>query len=207
MNETTGTIDVAVNRRDFLNAMEDLPRIMTDRESVTIKHRQYFLAVLNDFLNTIVTTPLDVKVVDEIVNKQFEPEPMRVMLLGMGFIASRNMLPAIRKKIDVLQQKIDVASYIVKEMFFLAISMSQVISADIIMTNRDRKEEIARKILKVFDIGIHGETKEESRAILENLDSVEISKLTGELEVIIRKQIQEKLDAIAAAAAAKPSRE
>nr|MDO8116948.1 hypothetical protein [Candidatus Sigynarchaeota archaeon] len=208
MNEQNHRLDVTVDRRDIMNAIEDLPRILTEKESISVRSVQNFLAAFNDFMNDVMGVPLGPDILEDLVKKQLDTDRMRIFLITMGFMSSRAILPAIKARIQSIRQKMEIEKYILEEMFMLALTISAVISPDLILTNRERKEEIARKILKIFDIGINGESREESRAILDNLDSIEIQKLTGELEVKIRKIIQEKLDAIAAAAAAaKPSRE
>ena len=125
----------------------------------------------------------------------------------MGFLSSPIIEPLVKQTIVILDKKIDMAGYIIQELFTLMGQLHDVISPENILLNEERKEEVARKLLDIFKIGVEGETNDESSLILDTLDSVEIKNLSEELEVKIRAEIQKTLDERAKAAAAKPSRE
>ncbi len=194
-----------VFRRDLVKAMEDLPRAITSPDSRAANDKGVFYATFCDFLNDLLHTNVPRDVVKDLVDKELDQPRMQLLLVGMGFISSARILPAVRQAITILQGTYDVSDYLLKELLLLSFYMAKVVTLEAIMTQKDRKEELARKILTILGIGIEGESAAESKAILETLDSVEIQKLSSELEVIIRKQISDRL--AAEAAAAKPSRE
>jgi hypothetical protein len=194
-----------VSRRDLVKAMEDLPRAITASDSRAANDKGVFYATFCDFLNDLLHTNVPRDVVKNLIDKELDLPRMQLLLVGMGFMSSTQVFPAVRKAITALQSAYDVTEYLLKELLLLSFYMAKVVTLEAIVTQRDRKEELARKILAILGIGIEGESAAESAAILENLDSVEIQKLSSELEVIIRKQISDKL--AAEAAAAKPSRE
>ncbi len=194
-----------VTRRDLAKAMDDLPRAITAPDSKAANDKGAFYATFCDFLNDLLHTNVPRDVVKDLIDKELDLPRMQLLLVGMGFISSARVLPAAREAITTLQGPYDVAEYLLKELMLLSFYMAKVVTIESLVTQKDRKEELARKILAIFGIGIEGESAAESAAILENLDSVEIQKLSSELEVIIRKQISDRL--AAEAAAAKPSRE
>jgi hypothetical protein len=201
------TARVVVSRRDFMKAMDDLPRAITASDSRAANNKEYFYATFCDFLNDVLGMAVPRDVVKGLIDKDLDTPRMQLLLVGMGFIASARILPAARQAISALESAYDVNEYLLKELFLLSFYMAKVVTLEALVTQKDRKEELARKVLAIMGIGIEGETVAESVSILENLDSVEIQKLSSELEVIIRKQISDRLAAEAAAAAAKPSRE
>jgi hypothetical protein len=201
----TTTAKALVSRRDFMKVMEDLPRAITASDSRAANNKDCFYATFCDFLYDVLGIAVPRDVVKNLIDKELDTPRMQLLLVGMGFVASARILPAARKAVTALKSAYDVAEYLLKEVFLLSFYMAKVVTLDAIVTQKDRQEELARKILAILGIGIEGETAAESNSILENLDSVEIQKLSSELEVIIRKQISDKM--AAEAAAAKPSRE
>ncbi|MBN2150520.1 MAG: hypothetical protein JW839_03635 [Candidatus Lokiarchaeota archaeon] len=196
---------IAVSRRDIARAMDNLPRALTDAGSLAASDKAAFFAAFCDFLNDVLGVAVPRDVVKNLIDKELDSARMRLLLLCMGFAASAHVLPAARRAAEALQGAYDVPEYLLKELFLLSFYMAKVVPADAVLAHKDRWEELARKVLAILGIPIEGETAAESKAILANLDSVEMQKLSSELEVVIRKQIQDLL--AAEAAAAKPSRE
>nr|MDO8086678.1 hypothetical protein [Candidatus Sigynarchaeum springense] len=205
MDKKLAKTKVLVSRRDFMRAMDDLPRAITSPDSIAASGKDAFFPVLCDFFNDVLGLAVPRDVVRGLVDKELDTPRMQFLLVGMGFVASARISPLARQAVIALQGAYNVVEYLLKELFLLSFYMAKVVSLDAIRTQKDRKEELARKILDILGIGIEGESAAESAAILENLDSVEIQKLSSELEVIIRKQISDRL--AVEAAAAKPSRE
>ncbi len=201
----TLNLTIFVTRRDFMQAMDDLPRAITAPDSLAANNKEYFYATFCDFLNDVLGMAVPREVVKGLIDKELDTPRMQLLLVVMGFLASGRIQPAARRAIAALASAYDVPEYLLKELFLLSFYMAKVVTLEAITMQKDRKEELARKILSILGIGIEGESIEESISILENLDSVEIQKLSSELEVIIRKQISDRL--AAEAAAAKPSRE
>lgn len=198
-------LTIFVARRDLMQAMDDLPRAITAPDSLAANNKGYFFATFCDFLNDVLGMPVPREVVKGLIDKELDTSRIQLLLVVMGFLSSGRIMPAARQAIAVLASVYDVPDYLLKELFLLSFYMSKVVTLEAIVMQKDRKEELARKVLAILGIGIEGESIEESISILENLDSVEIQKLSSELEVIIRKQISDRL--AAEAAAAKPSRE
>ncbi len=196
---------IFVSRRDFMKAMDDLPRAVTAPGGRASNDKDAFYPILCDFFNDVLGLTVPRDVMKHLVDKELDTPRMQLLLAGMGFVASARISPAARQAIAALQGAYDAVDYLLKELFLLSFYMAKVVPLEAIVSQKDRKEELARKILAILGIGIEGEGAAESAAILENLDSVEIQKLSSELEVIIRKQISDRL--AAEAAAAKPSRE
>lgn len=188
-------------------AMNSLPPIIIEPDSPTVDNIDHFLAVFYDFMNHELDIDVTRAVLQNLLGKKLDKERMRMLLISIGFLSSSHVLPVLRDLVSSTRDKVDLAEYIVRELLVLTLYLGEVINPEMILTNDERKEEFARKLLKVFKVGIDGETREESSALLETIDSVEIHKLTNELEVKIREEIEKILEAERAAAAAKPSRE
>nr|MDO8110969.1 hypothetical protein [Candidatus Sigynarchaeota archaeon] len=202
---TLASISPSLPRRTLIKAIEDLPHIIVKQNSTTVTSLDNLYAVFCDLLNELLGLSANRSTIKAFIQQAFIKDSPWLFLIAIGFLASDAVLPAVRRALPPLEAKYNITEYLLNELFTNTHYMSKVVPVDVFQVNQDRKEELARKLLKIFGIGIDGETKEESASILENLDSVEISKLSSELEVIIRKQIQDKL--AAEAAAAKPSRE
>jgi hypothetical protein len=207
--ETTDQIRLELDKRAFMAALDNLPRIITAPDSDTLKNKAYFRAAFHDFFNQVLGIPASPAMLANIMNQESNDARDRILLFAMGFLTSggiagvvKHALPAIREKFN----QSDIMEYILKELILLAFTMSKVIAPDLLISDLERKEEFARKMLAIFNIGVTGENETESKTILENLDSVEIQKLSSELEVIIRAEIQKRM-AEAAEAAAKDTRE
>ncbi|MEX2725741.1 MAG: hypothetical protein Q6353_000660, partial [Candidatus Sigynarchaeum springense] len=183
---------VLVSRRDFMMAMDDLPRAITSPDSKAASDKDAFFPVLCDFFNDVLGLTVSRDVVRGLVDKELDTPRMQLLLAGMGFVASARIAQFARQAVSALQERFDVVEYLLKEFFLLSFYMAKVVPFDAIITQNDRKEELARKILAILGIGVEGESAAESAAILENLDSVEIQKLSSELEFIIRKQISDR---------------
>ncbi|MHA1683635.1 MAG: hypothetical protein ACTSUE_22035 [Promethearchaeota archaeon] len=197
----------AISRRSFMQAMNEIPRIMTSADSVSLKQTENFIAVFYDFINHELEMEVTREKITNLIGNVLDTDSKRLILICLGFLSNRDVLPTIKEIVNETKKQVDMVDYIVKELLLLALYTGKVVSPEMILTDDERKEEIARKLLVTFKLHVDGETSEESRSILENIDSVEIQKLTNELEVKIRKQIEDMLAAEAAAAAAKPSRE
>ncbi|MBD3186908.1 hypothetical protein GF325_08790 [Candidatus Bathyarchaeota archaeon] len=207
MKMTTFTSSSSISRRKFMMAMNSLPPIIIEPDSPTVDNIDHFLAVFYDFMNHELDIDVTRAVLQNLLGKKLDKERMRMLLISIGFLSSSHVLPVLRDLVSDTRDKVDLAEYIVRELLVLTLYLGEVINPEMILTNDERKEEFARKLLKIFKVGIDGETREESSAILETIDSVEIHKLTNELEVKIREEIEKILEAERAAAAAKPSRE
>jgi hypothetical protein len=194
-----------MSKRAFMKAMDDLPRAIVAPGSLAANDKGVFYATFCDCLSDEIGVKISRDVVKNLIDKELDPPRMQLLVIVMGFLASGGVHPVARQAIPILEGKYDVPEYLLKELFLLSFYMAKVITLEAIVTQQERKEELARKVLAILDVGIEGETRAESMAILENLDSVEIQKLSSELEVVIRKQITDRL--AAEAAAAKPSRE
>ncbi|NMC05353.1 MAG: hypothetical protein GYA24_09085 [Candidatus Lokiarchaeota archaeon] len=196
---------IFVSYRDLMRAMDDLPRAITAPDSPAANNKDLFFATFCDFLSDVLGVVVPRDVVKGLIDKELDAPRMQFLLVVMGFLASGRIFPAARQAIAALASVYDVPEYLLKELFLLSFYMAKVVTLDAIVMHKDRKEEVARKVLAILGVGIEGESIEESASILEGLDSIEIQKLSSELEVIIRKQISDRL--AAEAAAAKPSRE
>ncbi|MFX0099578.1 MAG: hypothetical protein ACFFCS_08350 [Candidatus Hodarchaeota archaeon] len=208
MNDmTTNTNGLEISRRDFMRAMTDIPSIMSAPDSVTLNSYTRVKAAFYDFMNHELDLDTQLALINRFLTSKIHRSKLHLLLVFLGFLSSPIILPFVRKSIEILKQKVNVGEYIIQELFTLISLLNKVVFPEKILLEEERKEEVARKLLEIFKIGIEGESIEESKSILGTLDSVEIKNLSEELEVKIRAQIQKRLDEQAKAAAAKPSRE
>lgn len=199
-----------VDLRDVLSAVDEMPPVMVAASGPVLDDDGHFKAAIHDFFKHLLGSHVDAGLIDQLVDPAITLAGKRMLLLVMGIASAPRLYEAILPAIKAMKTRIDAAGHVIKEIVFLATVMTSVIHPDAILAVQDRKEELARKVLRIFGVGIRGETREESELALQALDTVEYRKLSSDLEVVIRQRIQQVLAeraAAAAAAAAKPTRE
>jgi len=192
-------------RRMFMKAMNELPRVIVNQENVARFTQDAVYAIFCDLLEDLLEKPPPRGPVKELAERIVAKLNPQMFVIALGFLESSTVFPAVKQAIPAVQARFNVIEYLMEELFTTTLYYSTVVTMEAFIASQDRKEEFARKLLKIFGIGIDGETQAESTATLENLDSVEMSKLSSELEVVIRKQIEDRL--AAEEAAAKETRE
>ncbi len=139
MDKNLATAKPFVARRDFMKAMDDLPRAITAADSKAASGKDAFFPVLCDFFSDVLGLTVPRDAVRGLVDKELDTPRMQILLVGMGFVASAKILPAVRRAIPALERSYNVVDYILKELFLLSFYMAKVVSLDAIMTQKDRK--------------------------------------------------------------------
>jgi hypothetical protein len=192
-------------RRMLMKAMNELPRVIVSQENVARFTQDAVYAIFCDFFGDLLENSPPRGPTKELAERIVTKMNPQMFVIALGFLASSTVFPVVKQAIPAVQARFNVIDYLMQELFTTTLYYSTVVTIESFIASQDRKEEFARKLLKIFGIGIEGETQAESTVIMENLDSVEMSKLSSELEVVIRKQIEDRL--AAEEAAAKETRE
>ncbi len=131
------------------------------------------------------------------------PEGRRIFLISIGVIVNGGPLPLLTQAKGFTPKKLAekvILGNLVKE----ADSLGKLVPLSQLSGDPDRAEELCRKVARALDLPIEGETAEESKTRLYQLDSVELDKVQQEVERKIQKALEE---ARAREAASKPSGE
>jgi hypothetical protein len=160
------------------------------------------LPIISDFL----ADNLEVEDILDLIEGKLaalSPEGRRIFLISIGVIVNGGPLPLLTQAKGFTPKKLAEKVFLgtlVKE----ADSLGKLVPPSQISGDPDRAEEFCRKVARALDLPIEGETAEESKTRLYQLDSVELDKVQQEVERKIQKALEE---ARAREAASKPSGE
>jgi len=160
-----------------------------------------FTAVCYDFLKYQLGTPVALKNFKKIISKLTKKQKS-IFLIELGILTNSEVLPIIKEVIKKNQYS---DFNIINSISEIAKSLADIVPPNNFLMDVDRGEELVRKLVKEFKIGISGESEEESAARLLQVDSLELQNVKEQIEVKIRKALEEARKK--AKAAAKVTRE
>ncbi len=131
------------------------------------------------------------------------PEGRRIYLMIFGVIVNGGPIPLV-KQADGFKPEKFAKKVILDSLVKVAESLGKLVPLAQISADPDRAEELCRKVARALDLPIEGETAEESKTRLYQLDSIELDKVQKEVEIKIQKALEE---ARAREAASKPQGE
>lgn len=185
----------------LMDALSNLPPEFADP---TNKYAEVsnLLPIISDFL----ADNLQVEDILDLIEGKLaalSPEGRRIFLISIGIIVNGGPLPLLTQAKGFTPKKLAekvILGTLVKE----ADSLGKLVPPSQLSGDPDRAEELCRKVARALDLPIEGETAEESKTRLYQLDSVELDKVQQEVERKIQKALEE---ARAREAASKPSGE
>ncbi len=131
------------------------------------------------------------------------PEGRRIFLMILGTIVNGGTIP-ILTQVEGFNPRSFAKNIVLGTLPKMADSLGKLVSPSQITGDPDRAEELCRKIAQALDLSIEGETVEDSKTRLYQLDSVELDKVQKEVEAKIQRALEE---ARAREAASKPQGE
>ncbi len=184
--------------------MDALSKLPTEFADPSNKHAEVpnLIPIISDFLADhlhVEESP------DDIESKlaALSPEGRRIYLMMIGTIVNGGPLPLLTQEEGFKPGKFG-DKVVLGSLVKVAESLGKLVSPSLIASDPDRAEELCRKVARALDLPIDGETAEESKTRLYQLDSIELEKVQQEVERKIQKALEE---ARAREAAAKPSGE
>jgi len=144
-------------------------------------------AVTFDFLSYQLKQKATLKNFSKIINK-LSKKQRPIFLIEIGILSNPDVLPTI---IESLKEKSASDYIIINKIAEIAKSLADIVPPKDFIFDSERGEEIVRKLARDFNINIAGETAEESAARLLQVDSLEIQNVKEQIEIKIRKALEE----------------
>ncbi len=156
------------------------------------------IALMHDLISNLYDKEPDVDELRNILDL-IEDDTRKMLLVFLGLMDQ----PEIKKNLQEsnIDPKTFITDFLKSKIISTAKSLSELFPISKIHTDIDRREEIVRKLAKIFDFSIQGEDAEDSETRYLQVDSESLRQVEEEIRDKIQKALEEARKREAAAKA------